>query len=275
MFGEIKPYVVDPVLKVLGRRSLARTSKLRDKFAGDECYIFGDGVSIKWMDLKKFSDKPAIILGLLPFHKDFRILNTVLAILVEPFWFYPGWFTDIMSPTSSMPKISKFYREQFILKRPDVQMVSHLSNMPLLRQKNISFVFRDLDFPELSDALSSRGIGFFGGSLRAGIALAIFMGFKKLTLIGCDYTHGITRVRHWYEKGEGVISSHKGYEKSFLEIAQQFCEIETVSLDNASDVIKSRVYGTRRGEVAKYSENSELLDTETMDVLRSWPSFSI
>ena len=46
--------------------------QIRGKHKGEECYIFGDGLSLKYMDLSFFSDKPAIACNNFIFHKDFK-----------------------------------------------------------------------------------------------------------------------------------------------------------------------------------------------------------
>ena len=42
---------------------LSRIYSLKNYHKGESCYIFGDGVSIKWFDLSSFSDKPVISLN--------------------------------------------------------------------------------------------------------------------------------------------------------------------------------------------------------------------
>lgn len=46
--------------------------KYKDIHKGETCYIFGDGPSIKWFDLSKFSDHIGISCGVIPFHNDFE-----------------------------------------------------------------------------------------------------------------------------------------------------------------------------------------------------------
>ena len=49
--------------------------KFSNRHKGETCYIFGDGPSIKWFDLRLFDDHPAICCGMIPFHKDFNKIN--------------------------------------------------------------------------------------------------------------------------------------------------------------------------------------------------------
>jgi hypothetical protein len=49
--------------------------KYRNLHSGEDCVLFGDGVSIKWFDLKSFTNILSITVGYLPFHNDFNKLN--------------------------------------------------------------------------------------------------------------------------------------------------------------------------------------------------------
>ena len=63
--------------------------KLEDRHLGEQCYIFGDGVSIQNYDLHNFNNKIGIACNHFPFHKDFKKTNVKYAILSEPFYFMP------------------------------------------------------------------------------------------------------------------------------------------------------------------------------------------
>ena len=53
------------------------------------CIIIGDGISVKWFDIKLFKEFNVIPIALLWFHKDVNYLKIDSSILLEPFWFYP------------------------------------------------------------------------------------------------------------------------------------------------------------------------------------------
>ena len=59
------------------------------KHDGEECYIFGTGTSLKWMDIKQFKDKPSILGNFSIYHKDMNDLNIPYCAMIEPFSFYP------------------------------------------------------------------------------------------------------------------------------------------------------------------------------------------
>ena len=51
----------------------------------NSCYIFGDGKSLKYYDLKNFSLLPSISIGNLSIHNDVELLNYKYSIICDPF----------------------------------------------------------------------------------------------------------------------------------------------------------------------------------------------
>lgn len=65
-----------------------KNHKLYNKHEGESCYIFGDGISIKYFDLNKFNDKISIVGNYIPFHNDFEKLNAPYCVMSAPFFFH-------------------------------------------------------------------------------------------------------------------------------------------------------------------------------------------
>ena len=77
------------LLNFSARPILKRIERFKNIHRGESCYLFGDGISIKYFDLNKFADKISIPCGFLLFHNDFNVLNTPYALLIETYYFYP------------------------------------------------------------------------------------------------------------------------------------------------------------------------------------------
>ncbi len=263
------------LLLKIAQPELSKIHKFKDVHKGWDCYIFGDGISIKWFDLKNFANKISIVAGgLLPFHDSFRALNIKYLVLPEPYWFYPGVWTKYVTNSVSMPTISKAYRE-VILNNPDKQFILNLSNLPVIRGRNITYVFKDILDQRLPDNFITRRIDAFNGSLRTAIVMAIYFGFDRIYLVGCDYTHVPSRRLHWYEKGQGVFTTLENYQKDFFKIAKEFIDITTITLDGTSDFINAVTYKEHTGNDPNYRENIELVDEKYLRVLSSWPGYTI
>ena len=60
---------------------LRKVNVFHNAHRGESCYIFGDGVSVKWFELKSFNDRICFTLGVLPFHKRSADLNIKYSLL--------------------------------------------------------------------------------------------------------------------------------------------------------------------------------------------------
>lgn len=274
MFYKYSISTLKNLLAKIARPKLSKIHKLKGIHQGLDCYILGDGISIKWFDLKNFSNKISIALGLMPFHKSFHLLDMMYLSLPEPYWFYPGFFTKHVTHSCTMPEISKAYRD-IIFENPEKKFILNLSNLPVLQSKNIVYVFRDIFDPRLSRDFISHRINPFDSSFRTAIVVAIYLGFKRLYLVGCDYTHVPSRKLHWYERGQGVFSPLENYQKDFLKIAKEFVDITTITLDGTSDFIDAVTYKEYTGHDPVYQENTELVDPKYLRALSTFPGYTI
>ena len=255
-----------------------RTLALKNRHHGESCYIYGDGVSIKWFDLMALPKKSGLTLSCIPFHNQAAALDLRYGLLIEPYYFYPYFKMPTWSKNLRWwrNRINRKYVDLF-RRNPDTDYFVNLSNYPILNGSNIYHLFQRLNdesFDFLSDC-KRNNLGIFDGSLRCAISLAIFMGFKEIILVGCDYTHEVSRSMHWYEKGMGVITQQLSYEKHFFEIAQKHTSITTLTLEGLGSVLPSRTYTEFTGAPAIYRENHDLLDDATLKLLATWPGYSI
>lgn len=258
----------------LAQPELSKIHKFKDIHKGEDSYLFGSGISLKWFDLQEFSSKVSIAVPFLPFHRSFSDLNVKYLLSIESFWFYPGWFTKYVTNGTSMPHLAKAFRE-VIRANPGKQFFLNLSNFPVIGSSNINYLFMDISDPRLPDNFISHRINTFSGSFRTSIMLAIYMGFDHIYLVGCDYTHVPSRSLHWYEKGQGVFFPQKNYQKDFFEIAKEFIDITTITLDGKSDFINAVTYEEHTGRKPIYRENTELVDDKYLKVLSTWPGYTI
>jgi len=253
---------------------LTKIKKFKNIHKGECCYLIGDGVSIKWFDLNKFSDHISFSMSLIPFHKDFNVLRSDYMLLTEPYWFYPSFWTKYISRSISMPYIQKSYRE-VIEKNKNKNFFVNLSNYPVLNSSNITYLFKNIYDDSLSDDFISNRINPYSSSLTAAVCLSIYMGFDKCYLIGCDYTHAPSRNLHWYEKGEGHYIEHEGYQKEFFSIAKEFIDICAVTLDGEANYIDSVTYEDYSGSRAVFKENNLILSDVYMNILNTWGDYTI
>jgi hypothetical protein len=136
-------------------------------------------------------------------------------------------------------------------------------------------MYKDIPDDCLPADFISKRISCFGGVMNTAVMLAIYLGFDHVYLAGFDYTHVPSRVLHWYEKGQGVFSPHENYNKIFFEIVKEFIDITTITLDGTSDFINAVTYKKHTDLDPVYRENIDLADERYLQVLATWPGYSI
>jgi hypothetical protein len=244
-----------------------------NRHEGETCYIFGDGPSIKWFDLKAFNDHPAICCGLLPFHKDFGELNAKYVTMVEPWMFVPQCFQPKM--LHGMQHIGAEYKKR-VSSMPGKEIFVSLSNRLSLRGKNIHYVYRKLPrCINQTDKLLNQ-FDCFSGSFYATLALAYYLGFRTIFLVGFDgWTIQPARALHWYELGEGEFFEPTNFATEFLNVLKRDMDIYTISCDGKSQNVTSISYEAHTGNIPTFRENCELLSRNDLDVLATYSGYKI
>lgn len=253
---------------------ISKIHALKDLYKGQDCYLIGDGVSIKWFDMSVFSDKKAIVCNFFPFHKDFDKLDAPYLSMVEPWWFYANETTP-PPESKSLPNYRQEEYRKLMDQYPDKTFFVNLSNYPVIRRKNIIYTYLDFFDDRLPSNFINSRINGFEGSIRTLITMAAYMGFKHAYLIGFDYTHEPGRNLHWYEKGEGYFSPKSDYNKPFFDIAQEFIDITTITVEGGSKLVKSITYEEFTGLKPHFQENTELASMTYLNTLATWPGYEI
>tara|TARA_B100001093_G_scaffold503322_1_gene557538 strand:+ start:274 stop:1068 length:795 start_codon:yes stop_codon:yes gene_type:complete len=238
------------------------------------CYIFGDGPSIKYFKLEKFSTLPSIISGQLFLHKDFHKLKLQSITNIEPWYFCPKIFQK--KYVQDLRKIMKVQRD-FIFENPKVTFFLNLTNFFSVRSKNVIFLHRFLSSNDMFLKKIYEQMDPFGGSFSTQIILAYILGYKKVYLIGFDsWVLEQSSSNRWYEIGEGECLPNVTYAEDFINIMSSVMDITIISVkENHHPILKSITYKSYTGEEPVYRENHELLSRRYLDLLNTFPSYKI
>lgn len=256
---QILPYVFDLIL--------ARNDRFKGFHAGETCYIFGNGASLKNMELKAFSDHISIGLNFLCLHKDFRLLNSPYYVAVESFFLYP-FIKNPYTQRYQRNLLGGLFKKA-IAQYPDISVFTSITNMFGFGIKKPFYLYHfgkrqaSRDICDISGAFS-----FMAGALCAGIGLAINMGFKKAILVGCDYTFSPTKNGHFYAYGPPMRATcyDNTYAKLFQEAAGCI-DLEVITDSGVSQHLPCRDYENFTGKKIKYRENNEIVAPEYLELL--------
>lgn len=272
MHRTFQDYVVN---KLIGRKLLSRIEKFKGVHSGEACYIFGDGPSVKWFDLRLFGDKTTICSGLIPFHKDANFLNIKYCTVVDPWFFWP----ECLNPESSHDGLKPTANAYVALIRanPEKNFFINIANYPCLRGGNINYVYRSLPPTGRSCDFALSKLNLFGGSFHAPLALAYLLGFSQVYLVGFDaWTLQPARTRRFYELGEGDLYETKNFAKHFLDTLRREMEIYTIGPDCTTSRNAIRIgYEEYTGAKPVFRENFDLMSQDMLEILAHFPAFNI
>lgn len=264
------------LLLLKNKRKISDLINLRDRHKGEECYIFGDGVSLKYFDLSVFNDRIAIGSNNLIFHKDFKKLNIKYYCIYEPFWFLPYFVSGFKGVKIWKNKIQKYH--QLIAKEnKQITFFTDISNSIRFIGSNIIYVSTQIVNNITDENFISHKINCFEGSLRVQLMIAKFLGFNKVYLIGHDYLNSETISGHFYEKGPGVKTknTHDSWNNDFLKLMKKKLEIISITNNNTSLKVKTIPYEKFKGDTLNYKENNEIVSLKNLQILSSWPKYFI
>jgi len=246
--------------------------KLEDKHQGEQCYIFGDGVSIQNYDLHNFNDKIGIACNHFPFHKDFKKTNVKYAILCEPFYFMPFFDSIIkkrkVKTISSLNPIS-FHYKKIVRTNPGINFFINLSNYLFFKGKNIFYLYKNILSKKNKPYYLCKEFDCDKGVLRRAISLAVYLGFKTIYLVGCDYLTNPSKYGHWYEKVSGYREIDESYIDGFIDrLRQNNINFKLVVPKKVESDIEIVTYEDLFKSKINFKKNNLLLSEENMRVFK-------
>jgi hypothetical protein len=269
--------------KIVGRIFASRLKKinqLKNIEKGKTCYIFGDGVSLKWYDLKKFNNFDSISLSYLPFHKNFNDINCKYCLLIQPWFFYK--FRIIPDPANQgknlknifwYNKIGNYFKKNMINRYKKIIFITNLSNyFSLKKSTNNIFVLNQFEDKIFDKILKKKDLTAWKGSLYGGVLFAIYLGYKKIFLVGCDYVDEKPYIGHWYEKGKGIpFSALESNLKSFIKSVNDIVDIQIITRKYNGSNKKYTSYKNHTGHDLDYKNRDKIIDKKNLNILKNWP----
>ncbi len=263
---EIFKKICFKILTTFYESRLSRNTQFKNLHNGEECYIIGNGKSLKNMDLKMFNDKISIGCNSLFVHKDFPYINCRYYQIPASMFFLKyryynnklrrNYLNDI-----SRRKISENKKTNFFTSLTNINYISN----------NVYYEhhYGHID-PEVNKCDISKIFSFMNGSLVAMVGLALYMGFKKAKLVGVDYTFVNPISGHFFEKGELVPDKNSLYTiyKEFFNIVQNDIELETMTIgEGKSYTLKYESYSDYFNVSEIFQENHEIIERKDLDLL--------
>ena len=263
-------FVKNTVLRLVSSRAIKKNRKFYRLHDGESCYIFGNGASLKYFDFRVFKDKPVICCGALFFHKDFSELNVKYYYGGGTYFYYPYWRHERKGSIEKNP-LGVAYAKRNIHHKSILHFTS-LSNFFGYSAENFYYLHHfDNSFNGFDNCKMDGVFSAMAGGLSGMLGIAIYMGFKDITLVGCDYTMHPQMQGHFYDFGVYADTSNElPHAELFLTEAMKHARLRCVT-PNASyrgHIINSITYEELTGDLPRFRENDEIIlhkDLVTLD----------
>jgi len=236
------------ILNYISSNIVSRNVRFLNKHKGEECYLIGNGASLKHFDLSQFSDKISFGCNELRIHNDLHHLNLKYYIGLHPLSYCKYWRGV---KTGFHIEQNPFYKHTHSFNNNNYEMFVHASNYPFTRDYDkFNYIHNYMKNSLSIDTIDfSSSSSFSTGGLEAMIGLAIYMGFKKIYLVGCDYWFSPKGEGHFYTEDEPPGEKNIFLYDKLLKVISEKVELVVV---------------TRNGfkSSANYIEYSELTGME-------------
>ena len=264
--------IINPLIKKI----ISKNKKLKNIYQSQSCYIFGNGYSLKYYDLKKFSNLKSFTCAWNYLHKDFNSLDICGDFHVHPGMFSPVWIHPYKKNITFTNNTRKFLFKTNRINNKN-RIFTSISNFPfLIHKKNIFYLHHfkkkdlDLNFIDPSDKYS-----LMFGSLFSMIGVAAYMGFNKIILVGMDYLSSKPKYGHFYEFGINQTEDMSIYwekAKYFIDHVTNKIKIgiEFLTLkDNNCDFLKNIYYDDIFDTTPTYKENYQIIEPQNLKGLNN------
>lgn len=262
--------VINKVILNLFSRTLKKNTKFKDADKGESCYIFGNGSSLKYYDLKLFNDNASIGCNVLFAHKDLKDLNLKYYFVGHPFLFHKFW-KNPYSKSYEKNKLGEFYRRNMAL-FPETQYFTSLTNYFGIQGDNINYVYHFGQTDNVRvDHKMDEVFSMMEGSLAGMIGVALYLGYTDITLVGCDYTFTPKMQGHFYERGPEKRREGAAFLGEILNLIKDKVSIRTITPNEKfrGDVLPSMTYKELTGNDPVYKDSSKIVSEANLKQLDS------
>ena len=255
----------------LAKNIILKNQKFKGLHNGESCYLFGNAKSLKYYDLSLFNDRVSIGCNLLFFHKEFGNIDCRYYYNGDPFFLYPYW-RNYHSKKIEKHVLGALFKKK-IREHSNVNFFINISDYPTTRGENINYVHNfGHHFTDYNDCSPDGILSANQSALSALLGIAIYLGFKDITLVGFDHLLTPKASEHFYEFGRlDQIHDSAELHKVYLKNAQEFVELRVVSPndDYVGHIVPHIKYDELTGQKSRFKENQEIISNDDLLILQS------
>ena len=261
------------ILFQLTEKIILRNKKFKGIHNGESCYLFGNAKSLKYYDLSLFNDRVSIGCNSLFLHKDFSKIGIKYYYRGAPLDYYPFHRNPYTKKIVKHFNGHSLYKKNFH-ENSDVNFFIDITDYPSLRGENIFYLHNfGQQFSDYSNCNLDGVFSATQSALSGMIGLAIYLGFKDITLVGCDQLLTPKATEHFFEYGR-IDQDHSPsvLSEKIVNSAQKFLNLRVVSPNSnyKGHIIEHIQYSDLTGQAEKFKENHEIISDDNLKILRSY-----
>lgn len=191
------------------KKLVKRNERIKDSFKGERCFILFTGTSVNDFDLDYIKGEKVIACGMSVVHRDFQKCNVVA-------YFDPGSWEP-----RSLFYLDMVFSSVYESTKKGCNIFLHCSAYPYrneimsYREKDTYYLSSNGNYLSKSDIRSdlNKINNIQEGSLSTALAIANYMGFKEIYMLGQDYLSDPPIYGHFYDgfKEIGNPLDYKNY----------------------------------------------------------------
>ncbi|GAB6398273.1 hypothetical protein MOB1_25950 [Faecalimonas mobilis] len=176
------------------KRILRENECLKNKYRGERCFIVANGPSIKNENLGLLQNEYVFTVNQMIRKPEFVNLSPIANVWCDPAYF------DVSMPKESISEFCELFRRTCNCNKKIINFVPLYTRNFMktygLSGDRVHFIDTSLYFYDnyLSDFDLTRRMPYFQNIVQYATAIAIYMGFKEIYLLGCDSTGIITKI---------------------------------------------------------------------------------
>lgn len=251
-----------------------RNKKFKNIHAGETCYIFGNGGSLKYYDISKLSkDIPAIVCAYSLVDTRMNSLNVKYMVVTDSYCLYPLLYNTYPHVRKlQINRVRPIYKK-IMEKTKNVHFFISLTNLyaTLFWKTPLNYVFHFGKKIPLSDDMAGN-FSNVEGAADVMLATAKYLGFSKAIVMGCDYFGVPPMLGHFYADYEPFAwddsdNALKEYRAKRIQPAKGIDVLVILPEGISSSHFNYDSYENYFGLAKKYQENHDFIDSSDLNML--------
>lgn len=232
-------------------------NKLKNSYFGQRCFIVGNGPSLAKLDLSKITNETVFTVNYIMNNRTlYEKLNSDYHVLIDPtFLTLDSRIPEDLASIELLKQINYSNKKPFCIVREDAKQAFKTYGLDKILNIHYIFQHRNMTDTYRTKISMCKNMPSSQNVIQTAIFSAIYMGFKKIYLIGVDMTYSFLTYEA-NDNGEPIIS--KSYHAYNYSNEAKKIMLTRDKLDNEFMMYDAAKTFTIYKYIKKYSERNDI-----------------